>query len=173
MNPSTLSGGSPDRSMTPALRTARILGWASFGLAAAFVAAPGRIAQTFGVEGKENLIRAFGAQEIMAGVGALSTEVVPSMWARAGGDVIHMATLAIALRSKDAKTRRNVEVGLAALFGFLVIDGFIARQLTSERSRARGQIPDYGDRSGFPSGLVKSPSATAEAQVGAPELVPA
>ena len=58
---SRLSGGPADRSMTWGVRAARIMGWASFGLAAAFVAAPNRIARTFGLEGKENLIRAFGA----------------------------------------------------------------------------------------------------------------
>ena len=84
MNAATLSGGPADRSMTPGLRAARIMGWASFALAGAFLAAPGRIARTFGLDGREGLIRGFGAQEIAAGMGALSTEAMPvasSRWA--------------------------------------------------------------------------------------------
>src|SRR5688572_2498349 len=122
MNAATLSGGPADRSMTPGLRAARIMGWASFGLAATFFAAPGRIARTFGLEGKENLIRVFGAQEVMAGMGALSTEATPAMWGRAAGDVIHIATVATGLQSQQPQQRRNAAVGVAALVGFLVVD---------------------------------------------------
>ena len=50
MEAAILSGGPADRSMTRGVRAARLMGWASFGLAAAFVAAPGRIARTFGLE---------------------------------------------------------------------------------------------------------------------------
>ena len=165
MNPATLSGGTADRSMTAGLRAARVMGWASFGLAVAFVAAPGRIARTFGLEGKENLIRAFGAQEVVAGMGALSIDAAPAMWARAGGDVVHMATMTTGLRDADPERRRNAAVGLAVLAGFLVVDSLIATRLAAERSRARGEIRDYSDRSGFPKGIpsTRERSATAPA----------
>src|SRR5687768_1254460 len=149
MNAATLSGGPADRSMTWGLRSARLMGWASFGLAAAFIAAPGRIARTFGLEGKENLIRGFGAQEVMAGMGALSSEAAPAMLARAAGDVVHIGTLATGLKSEDERQRRNAGWGLAALVGFLAVDSLIAARLGAERSRAKGKIDDYGDRSGF------------------------
>ena len=162
MNPATLSGGPADRSMTTGLRAARIMGWASFGLAAAFFAAPGRIARTFGLEGKENLIRAFGAQEVMAGMGALSTEATPAMWGRAAGDVVHIATVATGLQSEQAEQRRNAAIGVAALVGFLVVDSMIAARLNAERSRAKGEIGDYSDRSGFPQGIAKARDASVE-----------
>ena len=162
MNAATLSGGPADRSMTWGLRSARLMGWASFGLAAAFIAAPGRIARTFGLEGKENLIRAFGAQEVMAGMGALSTEAAPAMWARAGGDVVHIGTLATGLSSEDERQRRNAGWGLAALVGFLAVDSLIAARLSGERSRAKGEIGDYSDRSGFPNGIAASRKAGAD-----------
>jgi hypothetical protein len=152
-DPATLSGGPADRSMTWGLRSARLMGWASFGLAAAFFAAPRRIARAFGLEGKETLIRAFGAQEVFAGMGALSTEAIPAMWARAGGDVIHIGTLATGLRSGDRGQKRNVAIGLAALAGFLAVDSLIAARLGAERGREKGRIRDYSDRSGFPNGL--------------------
>lgn len=162
MNPATLSGGPAEKSMTPGLRAARLMGWASFGLAAAFVAAPGRIARTFGLEGKENLIRVFGGQEVMAGMVALSTEPEFAMWSRAGGDVIHIATVATGLQSDRPEQRRNAAIGVAALIGFLAVDSLIAARLHSERSRASGQADDYSDRSGFPKGIEQARGAAAE-----------
>lgn len=164
MNAATLSGGPADRSMTKGLRAARLMGWAGFGLAAAFFAAPGRIARTFGLEGRENLIRAFGAQEVLAGMGALSTEPAPAMWSRAGGDVIHIGTLATGLRSENPDQRRNVAIGLAALAGFLAVDALIAARLNAERSRKHSSEFDYGDRSGFPNGI----PSTRERSSGSP-----
>ena len=162
MNAATLSGGPADRSMTAGLRAARLMGWASFGLAAAFFAAPGRIARTFGLEGKENLIRGFGAQEVVAGMGALSTEAMPAMWGRAAGDVVHIATVATGLQSEDPDQRRNAAIGVAALAGFLIVDSLIAARLNAERSRANGEIGDYSDRSGFPNGVASARGAAAE-----------
>ena len=162
-NPATLSGGPAHRSMTPGLRAARLMGWTSFGLAAAFFATPGRIARTFGLEGKENLIRAFGAQEVVAGLGALSIDVTPAMWARAGGDVIHMATMSSGLRSPDPGQRRNAAWGLAALGAFLLVDTMIAARLGAERSRAKGRQRDYSDRSGFPNGIPSTRRGSADA----------
>ena len=153
MNAATLSGGPADRSMTLGVRAARLMGWASFGLAAAFVAAPGRIARTFGLEGKENLIRAFGAQEVVAGIGALSVDSTPAMWARAAGDVVHIGTLATGLRAQDPDQRRNAAIGLGALVGFLVVDTLIAARLAAERDPSKGAHRDYSDRSGFPKGI--------------------
>ncbi len=162
MNPATLSGGPADRSMTPGLRAARMMGWASFGLAAAFLLAPRRITQSFGLEGKEALVRGFGAQEVLAGMGALSTEPAPALWSRAAGDLVHIATLATGLRSEDPDQRRNVTFGLAALGGFLLVDSLIAARLGSERSRSRGGSGDYSDRSGFPQGIEKARGSAAE-----------
>jgi hypothetical protein len=178
MNPATLSGGRPDKSMTPALRTARLLGWASFGLAAAFLVAPKRIARTFGLEGKETLIRAFGAQEVMAGVGALSVDATPAMWSRAGGDLIHIGTLATGLRNGDDDQRRNALIGLGALAGFLLVDSLVASKLGAERSRERGETRDYSDRSGFPQGAAKARGAARDFETpkdfkAAPELAEA
>lgn len=147
-----LSGGRADRSMTWALRSARLMGWASFGLAAAFIGWRKDIARTFGLEGKEKLIGAFGVQEIVAGQGVLSIDVTPSMWARAAGDVVHIGTLALASNPQDEATRRNVRIGLAALAGFLLVDSLIAAKLGSERRERKGRRRDYSDRSGFPNG---------------------
>lgn len=155
---STLSGGPADngpvkKSLTPAQRTARLLGWASFGLAAAMLFAPGRIARTFGLDGRESLIRGFGGQELLAGVGALSIEPVPAMWARAGGDLVHLGTLAAGLREGEGEQKRNAAIGLAAIAGFLLVDALVAGKLSRERARSGERSRDYSGRSGFPKGL--------------------
>lgn len=178
MNAATLSGGPADKSMTPALRAARILGWTSFGLAAAMLLAPRKITETFGLEGKETLIRGFGAQEVMAGVGALSVEAPAGLWSRAAGDIVHIATLATGLGSDDPGQKRNVAFGLAALAGFLIVDSLVAGKLTRERSRSRGEARDYSDRSGFPQGASRARGAARDAATprdmqAAPALVEA
>jgi hypothetical protein len=175
MNAATLSGGPADRSMTWGVRASRIMGWASFGLAGLFLAAPRRITRAFGLEGKENLVRAYGVQEITAGMGALSVDQPAAMWARAAGDVVHIGTLAAGLRGGDAGQRRNVAIGLAALAGFLVVDALIAARVSGERRRSRGEARDYSDRSGFPNapggaGAAARKSAGADAQ---PEMASA
>ena len=159
MNAATLSGGPADRSMTPALRAARILGWTSFGLAAAMLFAPKRITRTFGLEGKENLIRGFGGQEVLAGVGSLSVDATPALWSRAAGDLVHIGTMATGLGAEDPDQKRNATFGLAVLVGFLVVDSLVAGKLTRERSRSRGELRDYSDRSGFPQGAAKARGA--------------
>ena len=59
--PSSLTG--PDR-------LARALGWFSIGLGVTELVAPGQIARTLGLEGKEGLIRAYGARELAHQLGA-------------------------------------------------------------------------------------------------------
>lgn len=166
MNEATLSGGPADQSMTTGVRAARLMGWASFGLAAAFFAAPGRIARTFGLEGKENLIRAFGAQEVLAGMGALSVDAPQAMWSRAAGDVVHIATLATGLKSEDPDQRRNAAIGLAALAGFLAVDALIAARLSEERGRGDSASFDYSDRTGFPKGIPSTRERSGSPGVG-------
>ena len=170
-NAATLSGGPADRSMTTGLRAARIMGWASFGLAALFLAKPRLITRSFGLDGKENLIRGFGAQEAMAGMGALSVDAPAAMWARAAGDVIHIGTTATGLRSSDPEQRRNAAWGVAALVGFFVVDALIAARLTSERNPEKGERRDYSDRSGFPKGIPSTRPRSEQSDSTAPRTI--
>ena len=50
---------------------ARGLGWFSIGLGIAEVLAPGHLARFLGMEERTELIRAYGAREIMSGIGIL------------------------------------------------------------------------------------------------------
>ena len=56
-------------SLTGADRAARALGWFSIGLGMAELVAPGRLARMLGLDGKDGLIRSFGARELASGGG--------------------------------------------------------------------------------------------------------
>src|SRR3954447_21563425 len=61
-------------SLTGADRLARALGWLSIGLGVVELVAPGRLARSLGLEGKEGLIRAYGARELASAVPTLSVD---------------------------------------------------------------------------------------------------
>lgn len=127
------------RSWTPAEQVARGLGWFSFGLGAAELIAPGRLARWLGLQGREGLIRFYGAREIAAGVGAFAANPAPAMMARAAGDVVDLGTLALGLRSEDRAVRRNVIAAMVAVAGVTLVDIWAAAQLTAERRRQRAE----------------------------------
>ena len=54
-------------SLTAPDRLARGLGWFSLALGAVELMAPGHITRTLGLEGKEALVRAYGAREVASG----------------------------------------------------------------------------------------------------------
>jgi hypothetical protein len=131
---------------------ARGLGWFSIGLGLAELIAPDRIANLLGMRGKENLIRAYGAREIGAGMLTLSVDKQAGLLSRVAGDGLDIATLAAALRPDNHK-RDNVGVALAMVIGITVLD-VIAYQATKVRhARPRAPARNYGDRSGFPGGI--------------------
>ncbi len=152
-------------SMTPALRAARLLGWFSLGLGAAELIAPGRIARALGMEGRETLLRAYGAREVLAGVGALSMEPTPHIWGRVAGDAVDLATLYLVPRDADNEQQGNVRTATAVVAGIAVVDLLVAAALTQERGRTKADgSADYSDRSGFP----KAPALMRGAAAGAP-----
>ena len=169
---STLVVSNPERSMTTADRLARGLGWFSIGLGVAELVAPGKLTRALGLEGRENLVRAFGAREIGAGVGALSTEPRPAMWSRVGGDLLDLGTLAVGFRNGDAEQRRNAAIAITAVLGVTLADIYTASTLTGERKKDRGETRDYSDRSGFPKGVPeRGESAVSASSSTAPRTI--
>ena len=158
---STLVTRRPDRSLTFSDRMARNLGWFSIGLGLAELIAPGKLTQALGLEGKENLLRGYGAREIGAGVWALSDTPAPAMWSRVAGDLVDLGTLALGARNGDDEQRRNAGIAIAAVVGITLIDLFTAASLTREQSESRGEKRDFSDRSGFPGGVAKARGAAA------------
>lgn len=144
-----------DSSLTGADALVRGIGLFSLGLGVAELVAPGKIAKTFGLEGKENLLRAFGAREIASGIGTLSIDPRPALWSRVAGDVIDMGTLAFGAKSQDPDAKRNAMLGIAAVAGIAALDAFAAN-LMGKRGGDRPPPADYSDRSGLPKGAEAS-----------------
>lgn len=151
-NVSTLAVSRPDRSFSTSDRLARNLGWFSIGLGLVELIAPGKLTQAFGLEGKENLVRAYGAREVGAGVWALSDTPGPAIWSRVAGDLLDLGTLAVGFRDGDGDQRRNAGIAIAAVVGITLLDLFTASSVTKEQRQNRGETRDYSDRSGFPAG---------------------
>lgn len=139
--------GHPD-SATDAL--ARGLGWFSIALGVAEVAAPGRLARALGMEGHEPLVIAYGAREIVTGIGILTSEdPTPWIWGRVAGDTLDIATVAAGLAG-DNPRRENAAVALVSLLGVTAVDLYCARTLSAESPLPLAPARDYSDRSGWP-----------------------
>jgi hypothetical protein len=132
--------------------TARALGWFSIALGLTELLAPHALTRMLGMEGKENLVRAFGAREIAAGMTSLSTEKTAGLWSRVGGDVLDIATLLAAYRDDNPK-KNNVGLALAAVIAITLVDLASANGVTVAHARGNQKPRDYSDRSGFPQGL--------------------
>jgi hypothetical protein len=149
-DPKVLQSG--PSSVNAADRLARVLGWFSIGLGVAELVAPGRITRALGMEGKESLIRAYGAREVAAGIMSLSPDKHLGLWSRVVGDGLDIATLLSAARPDNPK-RDNVGLALAMVVGVTLLD-IVGAQTTSTRGRSRNGPPrSYRNRSGFPQGV--------------------
>ena len=156
MNPATLSGPTNTRSMTPAMRASRLLGWVSFAVCAAELLAPRKVARAVGLrEDQALLVRACGLRQMATGVGAHSVYPVPALWARMGGDLADVAILSAAARRSEGDRGKGPWLALAAVGGLAVISAVVASRLAAET--AEGANADtrhnYSGRSGFPSGV--------------------
>jgi hypothetical protein len=135
-------------------KLARALGWFSIGLGVAELLAPRRFTRALGMEGREALVRAYGAREIVSGMLSLSPDKRSGLWSRVAGDGLDIATLLAAMHSRNRK-RENVGIALAAVIGVTLLDVIGSAGQTVRRSRGRGRARDYSSRSGFPQGIDK------------------
>lgn len=104
------------------------LGFFSLALGAAELFASRRITRALDAEGHESLIKAFGAREIVAGVGLLQSPAHASrVWNRVAGDAMDLAALAAAARS--APRNKAVWGAVAFVIGATALDAFVARGL--------------------------------------------
>ena len=139
-------------SLKPADRAGRMLGWVSMGLGLTELFAPKLLTRWLGMEGKEGLVRAYGAREIASGVMCLSVNNDYGAWSRVGGDVIDLATLAAAYRDDNPK-KANVGMAMALVTGITIVDALTAQSIRSLHDRKGEPVRDYSDRSGFPKGV--------------------
>jgi hypothetical protein len=153
-------------SLTAPDRLGKALGWFSLGLGLIELLAPDRITRALGMEGREALVRAYGAREISSGVLSLSAEKNLGLWSRVGGDGIDIATLLTALRDDNPK-KQNVTTALALVAGITLLDILAAQGTTVRHGRTSGDRYVYRDRSGFPDGLEAARGAAKDFQVPA------
>ena len=116
-------------------RLSNALGWFSIGLGLAQVAAPRGVARFIGVtddDDSEKLMRMLGMREIAAGVGILSQPRQPGwLWARVAGDVMDLALLSSALRSRE-NDRGRLTAATAAVVGVTALDAMVGARLNRE-----------------------------------------
>ena len=152
-DPTVLSKG--PSSLTDADQLARALGWFSIGLGLYELMAPGRIARTLGLEGKEGVIRAYGARELASAVPTLSVDKPVGLALRIAGDALDLGTLVTALRPDNPK-RHNAAIAVALVVGITLLDIVAYAGVKAVHRRERGDGRDYSDRSGLPRGLRSS-----------------
>jgi len=155
-DPKVLRSGPSSRGVPDSL--AKGLGWFSLGLGLTELLAPRIITRALGMEGKEALVRVYGAREIGSGILSLSVDKNLGLWSRVAGDGLDIATVLTALRPDNPK-RGNVTVALALLIGITAVDLIDAQASTARHSRNVGRKRSYRDRSGFPRGVEASRGA--------------
>jgi hypothetical protein len=139
---------------------AHALGWFSIGLGAVQLLAARRVTEALGMQGHENLIRAYGAREIASGMMCLSANPVPGVASRIVGDALDIATL-LAAQGRRNPQQGNVRLALAAVIGITVLDVVCYQALTARHGRSSAPPRDYRDRSGFPQGVAAARAASA------------
>ena len=149
-DPHVIQSGHSSLGMSDQL--ARMLGWFSIGLGLAQIFMPSRLTRALGMEGSENLLRAYGAREIGAGILCLSIDKELGLWSRAAGDALDLATLLPAV-SEDNPERGNAGMAVALATGMLVLDVLAAQSVRTQHKEGNGIRRDYHDRSGFPKGV--------------------
>jgi hypothetical protein len=150
-DPTVIASG--PSSVYPEERLAKSLGWMSLALGVVEIFAAARITRSLGLDGSENLVRAFGVREIAAGVTTLSTEKETGLWSRVAGDVLDLAVLARGLAASNPQ-RRNVRWTMLAIAGVTALDALAATSVRARKQRA--QPRSFSERSGFPKGLPRT-----------------
>ena len=129
---------------------ARGLGWFSIGLGLAELLAPRMLTGQMGMEGKESLLRLYGAREMAAGIGILASDNPgPWLWGRVAGDALDLATLATGLNDQNRR-KGNVAIAVAAVAGVTALDCISAQALAGGTGGEGPPVRDYSDRRGMP-----------------------
>lgn len=143
------STNSGDRRRQSAETIARGLGWFSLGLGIAELLMPRVVARVAGLQGREELVQAYGLREVATGLGLLSSDnPTPWVWARVGGDALDIGTLGA--NAGDGKPADGNVAAMAAVLGVTAVDVACARALSATKPVEEQPHRDYSDRSGFP-----------------------
>ena len=116
-------------------KVARGLGWFSIGLGAAELLAPGAIARICGSRNHKTLIRAYGARELAAGIGLLTTaRPAPWLWARFAGDMVDLVSLG-GIAGSAENDRGRAAFAIANVAAVTVMDFLCAERHTQSEGR--------------------------------------
>jgi hypothetical protein len=121
------------------------LGWFSIALGAMELAAPSLVNRACGLRARDGMVRLYGLREIACGVAILAgRDPRPWLWARVGGDMVDLASLALADKSHAVRT------GLAAanVAAVTALDVYAAQ--THPALPPPPSHYGYADRSGLP-----------------------
>lgn len=135
-------------------RLVRNIGWFSIGLGIAQVFGAHRITRRLGMEGQETMVMAYGLREIGSGMMTLSVDKEVGLASRIIGDGMDIATLGLAMKFDNPK-RDNVAIALVMVAGVTLLD-FVMLGAAAGQHKRRGEVRDYGDRTGFPKGVKAS-----------------
>jgi hypothetical protein len=101
---------------------ATFLGLFSIGLGLAELLCSRRVAEATGVRNR-SLLQAYGAREIVSGLGILTTDrPVGWLWGRVMGDALDLATLAAVYPDAGHDDRRRIAVAATAVAGVGLLD---------------------------------------------------
>jgi len=140
---------------------AKALGWFSIGLGLTELIAPHLVTNALGMQGKEGLVRSYGAREIASGLLTLSPDKQAGLWSRVAGDGLDLATLMSGLRADNPK-RDNVAAAITMVLGVTLLDIIGAQTSAVRHATRQGQRRTYSDRSGFPQGVAAARGAAAK-----------
>jgi hypothetical protein len=107
------------------------------------------------MEGQEVMVRAYGLREIGAGMMTLSVDKEVGLASRIAGDGLDIVTLGSAMHPDNPK-QDNVAIALVMVAGVTLLDFIAMGASTGRHMRHRGEVRDYGDRSGLPKGVSAS-----------------
>jgi hypothetical protein len=132
-------------------RLARGLGYFSIALGLAELLAPRAVSRSIGLEGREELVRVYGAREIATGVAILAShDPTPWIWGRLAGDAIDLVTLGTAVQDAGHEDRESLSLTAVAVLGVAALDAACVYGLTADKRLGGGRSADYSDRRGFP-----------------------
>lgn len=123
-----------ERTLAPAL------GWFGIALGALELASPKTVARAIGTNNNSAVVRAFGAREIGAGVAVLSRrKPAPGLWMRVSGDVLDIASLALAMRD-ERNNRSRLRLAIAAVAAVTTADLYAALASGRPQTKKRAAI---------------------------------
>jgi uncharacterized membrane protein len=120
-----------------AVRLARGLAWFSLSLGVLEVLAPRLVSRIVGGRGDNStLIRLYGIREIVSGAMIFGQGAKPAaaMWSRVAGDVMDVATLAVAAPS--SRNKGALALATANVLGVTALDVYCAQELSRDRPPA-------------------------------------